>query len=461
MKKRILNFSLVFTLIIALVCSSATTVFGASVSASGGGSVTKGSTVTVSYTFSANSIIGAEASFEYDSNILQYKSCSGSIDTTGYGSAGVIKVTASGDTQAYKSITVSLTFTAINVGTSNVKLTNGFVIDFNDLSNSPVSGGSTSVTVSNPAPTVSSNANLSSLKVSAGSLSPSFSPSRTSYTVNVGEDVSVCTISATAADTDATVSVSGSKNLAEGRNVRTVTVTAPNGSKKTYTIVINRGEVKTEEPEEEQKPNEGVTATVGEIEYLVQETIKPEDIPNGFSLSLAKYDETDIPVIKDSEYKYTLALLKNQENGDVAWFFYDEANGTFSSAQSLTSEELIAFFADTVDKADKEDKDTFTIGKNELILAGILGGTLLVLIVVIIVLQVKIIKGGGKKKVNRRIQVQNDDEEFIDEEIINENKENDIFDIDTDFANGNRNHSTMEISSVIEAVENVGFGDDE
>lgn len=213
----------------------------ASLSISGGGSYTVGSTIRITYTFSATNIAGASAQIVYDASVLSYKGCSGG--TAPSSASGVINVYA-GDGNAHSSLSVTLTFEALKVGSSSISVSPGGdegIIDYdgNPLS---VSSKSTTVSVTNPSSSASSNANLSSLKVSAGSLSPSFSPSRTSYTVNVGEDVSVCTISATPQDSAATVSVGGSKNLSMGKNVRTVTVTAENGATKTYTITINRGE---------------------------------------------------------------------------------------------------------------------------------------------------------------------------------------------------------------------------
>ena len=47
-------------------------------------------------------------------------------------------------------------------------------------------------------------------------------------------------LSAATEDDGATYTVSGSKNLSVGKNVRTVTVTAENGATRTYTITIIR-----------------------------------------------------------------------------------------------------------------------------------------------------------------------------------------------------------------------------
>ena len=87
--------------------------------------------------------------------------------------------------------------------------------DIIDIDFNPMSGAtkSVAVTVKNPSQAASGNANLSSLKVSAGSLSPSFSPNTTSYTVNVANSVTTCTMTATKADPNATLSVSGSASL--------------------------------------------------------------------------------------------------------------------------------------------------------------------------------------------------------------------------------------------------------
>ena len=88
--------------------------------------------------------------------------------------------------------------------------------------------------------TYSSNNNLSSINISAGSLSPVFNPSTTSYTINVGSSTTSINISATAQDAKSTISGQGTKNLNYGNNNVTLTVTAENGAKKQYNINIIR-----------------------------------------------------------------------------------------------------------------------------------------------------------------------------------------------------------------------------
>jgi len=96
----------------------------------------------------------------------------------------------------------------------------------------------------------SSNADLSDLALSSGTLSPVFTAGTTSYTASVGNDVTSITVTPTVADSKATVTVNGTNvtsgtassaiSLNTGTNTITVVVTAEDGSTKTYTVVVTR-----------------------------------------------------------------------------------------------------------------------------------------------------------------------------------------------------------------------------
>lgn len=99
---------------------------------------------------------------------------------------------------------------------------------------------------------LSSNADLSELTVSPGTLSPSFSPTEDTFILNVGNDIASLTVIATADDPLAKVEISGMAsalistlaqdvNLTVGSNVIPVVVTAADGvTTKTYTITVTR-----------------------------------------------------------------------------------------------------------------------------------------------------------------------------------------------------------------------------
>ncbi len=99
-------------------------------------------------------------------------------------------------------------------------------------------------------PVLSSNANLSNLVLSAGTLSPAFAASTTSYTANVTFGVSSVSITATKADANATIKVNGATvasgtassaiPLSIGSNQISITVTAQDGTNKEYTIDVTR-----------------------------------------------------------------------------------------------------------------------------------------------------------------------------------------------------------------------------
>ncbi len=103
---------------------------------------------------------------------------------------------------------------------------------------SDVSGTGSSLKVSMAA-VKSSNNNLSTLTVN-GSRVNGFTSSTTSYSMTVENNVSSINLGAVAADSKASVSGTGTKNLSVYRNSFSVVVTAENGSKKTYTLVVNR-----------------------------------------------------------------------------------------------------------------------------------------------------------------------------------------------------------------------------
>jgi len=98
-----------------------------------------------------------------------------------------------------------------------------------------------------------SNADLQNLTPSAGTLTPAFAPSTTSYTLNVANDVEDITFRPSLADVNATIVVNGATipngtatpaiNLAVGSNTVTTTVTAQDGTtKKTYTVNVIRAQ---------------------------------------------------------------------------------------------------------------------------------------------------------------------------------------------------------------------------
>ncbi|MBB6634695.1 cadherin-like beta sandwich domain-containing protein [Cohnella thailandensis] len=97
----------------------------------------------------------------------------------------------------------------------------------------------------------SSNASLSRLETDKGTLGPTFDPTKTEYALSVGNSVSSLELTATVADSTATVAINGAKvasgsasavPLAVGSNEIKIVVTAQDGTEKTYTVTVTRAE---------------------------------------------------------------------------------------------------------------------------------------------------------------------------------------------------------------------------
>jgi hypothetical protein len=97
----------------------------------------------------------------------------------------------------------------------------------------------------------SANAQLSSLTTSSGPVTPAFSPSRTSYEMNVSNNTRAISVTASVYEPTAVLTINGVKlssgaasepySLIEGANSFNVLVTAQDGTtKQNYTLIVNR-----------------------------------------------------------------------------------------------------------------------------------------------------------------------------------------------------------------------------
>lgn len=256
--------------------------------------------VTVTVTVSgAEAMYGTEFDVSYNPDVLRFES-----GDSAAGGAGVVKIAglpAGATKQSY-----TLRFTAIAAGSSTVAVSGKTYYNENDDN----LGASAAMTVLDAAK--SDNADLKSLSLSKGTLSPKFSAAKTTYTASVANDVTDVKVYATAADGEAKVEVSGKSALEVGENVRTVTVTAASGAQKTYKITITRAaEGETSEPEQTSEPeNNPYEATVDGVAYTVATDISGIALPKGFSASVAEYNGVEVAVAKDADSNYTVYYLK-------------------------------------------------------------------------------------------------------------------------------------------------------
>lgn len=277
----------------------------------------KGDTVSVTVTVSGNAVIaGYDFYLEYDAKVLEYVS---GADGGGNGRLHFQYVEMDLDVNK-KEYSVTVKFKGIAVGSStlSVKDYEVYNLDPNDGGNyMDITASAGKVTVNAPYE-ASTNAQLSSLKVGEGTLSPSFSKNTYEYTMSVGGGVDSLTVSAKAADSKAKVSVTGNKDLVEGANTVKVKVTAEDGkTTKTYTIVVTRGK-----PSPTPTPTPGVTVNVGGTDLTLSDTITGE-IPEGYEAGTMEYEGHTVATLQSLAGDVTLVELS-----DGAFYIWNAEDGS-------------------------------------------------------------------------------------------------------------------------------------
>lgn len=243
--KRLKNRKLSFLILsfFLFLCPLTVKATNANVSFSGNNSVYVGNTITIKMYISGEEIEGgvvsAGGNLSFDSDYLEY------VSGNGVSSPYLFQITPSAnyiiagldpklDNGIMKKTEVfTFVFKAKKTGNTQVSLKNAKLSSRDAKVATTVS--SKTISITNPP---SSNNNLSSLSVSNASIN--FNKNNTNYSVSVDSNVTNITISATSEDSGASISGTGNKNLNYGNNKFDITVTAPSGAKKTYTINVNR-----------------------------------------------------------------------------------------------------------------------------------------------------------------------------------------------------------------------------
>lgn len=280
--------------------------------------------VTVTVTVNGSeAMYGTDFSVSYNPSTLRFES-----GDSAAGGAGVVKV--AGTPVGEKKQSYSLKFTAIAAGSSTFKVSGAAYYENSEDS----VGAAATMTVADAAK--SDNANLKSLSLSSGTLSPAFSASKTAYTVSVANNITEIKVYATAEDGGAKVTISGESALNVGKNTRTVTVTAPSGAQKTYTITITRAEkeVVSSKPTESSEPEpDPCEVSLNGINYTVLSDISGITLPKGFSAAESEYNGAKVSVAKDGDSNYTLYYLKSADGSSTEPYTLNEGENAFERLQ--------------------------------------------------------------------------------------------------------------------------------
>ncbi len=140
-------------------------------------------------------------------------------------------------------------------------------------------------------------------------------------------------LKAVSEDTNATVSVSGTK-LAIGDNKTTITVKAENGTTKKYIIYTTRaddGSDKTTEPETTTAEPEldDIKVTIAGADYYIARKWTQVTLPEGFEQITFTYNGEEIAAGKGLSKNLILVYLMDANKSGIGLFEYDEVSDTF------------------------------------------------------------------------------------------------------------------------------------
>lgn len=314
-------------------------------------SVKIGDTVTV--TIKVPGAVSGPVSLYFPTDVMEYVSASTEASVTG----GTVQVSiGKGGRAASDTVTVKLK--AKTSGTANIQVSSsGDIYDFDSLEAVTLKGASATVTVENQASAPEGNGgggsadsqqsadnSLSSLKLSAGSLSPGFKPNTTKYTASVDYSVTSVVVSAKTSNAKAvieSVTGDGTVSLDVGKNTIEVVVRAENGVKAKYTIVVTR---KTEaESAPQPSESESEEPVVNEMlqwngeQLQATKEIPKESIPVDFEETSLVVNGQQMPGLSFGKGELKLVYLNNT-NGAGSLYVYDEEQQTIYPFIKLESE---------------------------------------------------------------------------------------------------------------------------
>lgn len=242
--KRIFCMSMALLLCLCLFAMPALAA-SASASLTGPGTVRAGDTITLTFNLNGSGIFGASGTLSYDAGQLELTGTSQKIGNgwavefngnnfVAYDNnlAKPINSNTALFTVTFKVKSGVATGAAINVSYTNVAASDG---------NADANIGTVTYSATIAAPMSGDNA-LKSMTVTNAAISPAFSAGTTSYTAEVPFEVSKLDVKAEANDGKAKVSIDSPNLTPNGTTNVTVTVTAENGNKKTYTIAVKRAQ---------------------------------------------------------------------------------------------------------------------------------------------------------------------------------------------------------------------------
>lgn len=205
------------------------------------------------------------------------------------------------------------------VSTDFVEANASASVQFKVVSASSPSDGYHHDDFDNATPGKSGNNALSSLTVSAGTLTPAFDPAVTEYTLSLPQGTEKLTLTATPSDSNATVQGDGELTLQEGENTLPLVVTAENGDTKTYTVTAKVAQAPT------------LFLDYNGQRLGVVKDVSQVTPPAGFApAEPITYSGDTLPIWTDVSGKRTLVYLMDEKTSAQGFYLFSQTTGVQS-----------------------------------------------------------------------------------------------------------------------------------
>ena len=205
------------------------------------------------------------------------------------------------------------------VSTDFVEANASASVQFKVVSASSPSDGYHHDDFDNATPGKSGNNALSTLTVSAGTLTPAFDPAVTEYTLSLPQGTEKLTLTATPSDSNATVQGDGELTLQEGENTLPLVVTAENGDTKTYTVTAKVAQAPT------------LFLDYNGQRLGVVKDVSQVTPPAGFApAEPITYSGDTLPIWTDVSGKRTLVYLMDEKTSAQGFYLFSQTTGVQS-----------------------------------------------------------------------------------------------------------------------------------
>lgn len=204
-------------------------------------------------------------------------------------------------------------------GSASVTIVAADKPDDSEPAPAPTPSGGGSSTDNDPGVSLSSNNALSSLTVSAGTLTPAFDPAITEYTLSLPSQSDRLTITANPSDSRATVQGDGDISLQDGESSLSVVVTAEDGSAKAYTITVQVAQAPT------------LFLDYNGQRLGVVKDVSQVTPPAGFApAEPITYSGDTLPIWTDVSGKRTLVYLMDEKTSAQGFYLFSQTTGVQS-----------------------------------------------------------------------------------------------------------------------------------